>query len=291
MDPPLSEGVEFGEEVKGAGEPLSISAEQRRLHYIQREYAAVAKDPIEGIYVTPSAQDPLEWYGLLIVRAGIFIGGMFRFTLTLQSDFPDSTQMPAVHFDDNLFHPLINPKTNLTDLSRFFPSGWQRDRNHVYQVLTATQSMFFRCRVDTAQAVNPEAAILLAENPTKFKQMARDAVRRSRTQIYDPPTSEDPNSIRFTPWNHEMEPLREYLVGKRPFAATPLIHKGAGPSSVGRLTPKAGYSWMDVQNCRYMVDILSPKPAEQDIMTRPGTINANGDDEEPECLSRSSNDS
>lgn len=57
--------------------------------------------------------------------------------------------------------------------------------------------MFFRCMVETSQAANPEAAILLIENPIKFKQMARDAVRRSRTQIYDLPNSNDANSIRY----------------------------------------------------------------------------------------------
>jgi len=98
--------------------------------------------------------------------------------LTLPSDFPDSGQLPVVQFDDALFHPFVNSKTKCTDLQRYFPSGrWQRDRNHIYQVLIATQSMFFRCRVESGQAANPEAAILLAENPAKFRQMARDVVR------------------------------------------------------------------------------------------------------------------
>ena len=56
---------------------------------------AVVKEPIEGIYVTVSALDPLGmlnklllkkrlsslvWFGLLIVRVGTFCGGMFRFS-------------------------------------------------------------------------------------------------------------------------------------------------------------------------------------------------------------------
>lgn len=57
--------------------------------------------------------------------------------------------------------------------------------------------MFFRCTIEIEQAANPEAAILLNENSTKFKQMAREAVRRSRTQIYDLPNcEEDSNSIK-----------------------------------------------------------------------------------------------
>lgn len=89
----------------------------------------------------------------------------------------------GVQFDDTIFHPLINPKTNVTDLSRYFPSGWQRDRNHIYQILTAVQSMFFRCKIDPAQALNAEAAILISQDLNKFKQMARDAVRWSSKSL------------------------------------------------------------------------------------------------------------
>ncbi|KAI1723336.1 ubiquitin-conjugating enzyme domain-containing protein [Ditylenchus destructor] len=237
--------------------PLRVRPEQRRMHYISQEYMVVAKDPIEGIYVTISEKDPLLWFGLLIVRAGIFCGGLFRFTLQLPSDFPDTTQVPVVKFEDPLFHPLINPKTNIVDMTRFFPSGWQRDRNHIYQVLTATQSMFFRCRVEVGHAANPEAAILLSENSMKFRQMARDAVRRSRTQIYDIPNTDDANTISFTPWNEsEMEPVREFLIGKKLLSKPPYDSLGESNSTNGK---KAGFSWVDPERCRYMCDILPPK--------------------------------
>ncbi|KAI1722903.1 ubiquitin-conjugating enzyme domain-containing protein [Ditylenchus destructor] len=205
--------------------PLRVRPEQRRMHYISQEYMVVAKDPIEGIYVTISEKDPLLWLGLLIVRAGIFCGGLFRFTLQLPSDFPDTTQVPTVTFEDPLFHPLINPKTSIVDMTRFFPT-------------------------------NPEAAILLSENSMKFRQMARDAVRRSRTQIYDIPNTDDANTISFTPWNEsEMEPVREFLIGKK-LSKPPYVSFGESNSTSGK---KAGFSWVDSERCRYMCDILPPK--------------------------------
>uniref|UniRef100_A0A915EGK9 UBC core domain-containing protein n=1 Tax=Ditylenchus dipsaci TaxID=166011 RepID=A0A915EGK9_9BILA len=251
-----SSSINFDAEkkIKHSRQNVQIEPKMRKLHYIFQEFAAVAKDPIEGIYVTPSAKNPLEWFGLLIVRAGIFCGGMFRFSLLLPIDFPDTKEMPLVKFDDVLFHPLINPKTNITDLSRYFPSGWQRERNHIYQILTATQSMFFRCKVETGHAANPEAAILLTENSTKFKQMARDAVRRSRTQIYDVANSDDPNAICFTPWNEkEMEPVKEYLIGKKPLDKSLSGIAGEYTQSSNK---KLGYSWVDSERCYYMCDLF-----------------------------------
>lgn len=37
--------------------------------------------------------------------------------------------------------------------------------------------MFFRCDIDAALAANPEAAILIAHDRHRFKQLAREAVR------------------------------------------------------------------------------------------------------------------
>jgi ubiquitin-protein ligase len=57
--------------------------------------SAVAKNPIEGVYVVVSANDPLIWFGVVIVRTGIFYGGIFRFTVSIQKDFPDNDQVPV----------------------------------------------------------------------------------------------------------------------------------------------------------------------------------------------------
>ncbi|KAH7730365.1 ubiquitin-conjugating enzyme family protein [Aphelenchoides avenae] len=204
-----------------------------------------------------SSTDPLVWFGLLIVRAGVFYGGIFRFTLTLPADFPDTKQLPTVKFQEKLFHPLINPATNDVDLGRFFPSGWQKDRNHVYQVLSATQGMFFSCKCEAGQAANPEAAMLWKSDKEKFKQLANEAVKQSRTQVYAPPESEDPRAINFTPWNHEeMEPVRKALLGQT----------GEGLPDIGTMIAsskrrKGGYSWIDPEKAYYMCDLLPRKPS------------------------------
>lgn len=218
---------------------VSVPLHQARINSIFNEYETVARNPIEGIYITPSAESPLVWFGLLIVRSGIFYGGIFRFTINIPDDYPDTTSLPIVQFEESLFHPLINPKSNCVDLTRFFPSGWQKGRNYIYQVITATQGIFFSCHCDSSQAANPEAAILIKENRHKFIQLAHDAVRRSRTQVYAMPNSDDQNAIRFTPWNEiEMEPIRLFLLGK-----------SDRPKNLENTNKeKTGISWIDYKN-------------------------------------------
>jgi len=260
---------------------LTITKQQRQIHYIYKEYASIVKNPIEGVYSVVSAFSPLVWFGIIIVRTGVFCGGIFRFTINIPESFPDSDIVPEVHFEDNIFHPLICSKTDRIDLSRSFPSGWQRDRNHVYQILTAIQAIFFSCHCDPASAANPEASILLKENKRKFIELAHDTVRISRTQVYAIPNEDDRNAIRFYPWNDlEMEPFRLYLLSKGdvssniPISSTSTLMESSsssaatsGSSSLSiaptlawlfrkllASKPKAGFSWVDPKRSRYMCD-------------------------------------
>ncbi|KAI6188694.1 AKT-interacting protein [Aphelenchoides besseyi] len=176
---------------------------------------AICNRPLEGIYVRPSDHDILEWFGVIVVKAGVFAGGIFRFTLTLPATFPESDQVPTIELDQGILHPLVYPKTNRVDFKRFFPSNWVPDRNKVYHVLSAFQSIFFRYQCDVEVAANPEAALLWKENRKQFKQFANMAVRESRTQIYDAPKSDDSQAFRFKPWDASvMEPVRNAILGK-----------------------------------------------------------------------------
>ena len=53
--------------------------------------------------MTPGAESPLVWFGLLVVRTGIFYGGLFRFTITIHEDFPDTNEVPV-----NFYFPKKN---------------------------------------------------------------------------------------------------------------------------------------------------------------------------------------
>jgi ubiquitin-protein ligase len=271
---------------------LALTKEQRRAHYVLCEFAAISRNPIEGVYVTISANNQLEWFGLLIVRAGVFYGGIFQFTLTLPDDFPDTEKMPTVKFQDKLFHPLVDPSTNEVDFTRFFPSGWQRDRNHIYQILTATQGMFFSCKCEAGQAVNAEAAMLWKSDKERFKQLANDAVKQSRTQVYAPPESDDPRAIHFTPWNEqELEPIRLSLIDNKSTTSDRKMPLNVGIMGGSSSRRKGGYSWIDAERAYYMCDLLPRKaPSEKSSAERKNSIQSvsGGDTTSDELSGRSS---
>ncbi|KAF5395642.1 hypothetical protein PHET_11746, partial [Paragonimus heterotremus] len=63
-------------------------------YLILAEYNLVRAHHPPGIFVLPVADAPLIWTGIVSIRSGYYVGGIFRFRLILAPDFP-STQLPV----------------------------------------------------------------------------------------------------------------------------------------------------------------------------------------------------
>ncbi|KAK6057358.1 hypothetical protein COOONC_05127 [Cooperia oncophora] len=85
---------EFAVEARAA-EPLKIVPYYMVRHALSSEFARVCRQPIDGMYVVPSAEDQFRWFGLLFVRRGVFGGGIFRFNVRIPHDFPNTTSLPG----------------------------------------------------------------------------------------------------------------------------------------------------------------------------------------------------
>ncbi|CAI5451616.1 unnamed protein product [Caenorhabditis angaria] len=187
-------------------------------HALASEYAEVCRHPVDGIFVTPSQKDDFCWFGVIFIRKGIFGGGVFRFTIKIPTDFPTTKSLPEVIFENSIFHPLIEWKTKVLDLTRSFPDGWKCEKHNLLRVLIVVQRIFFSYEFDCDRCINPEAAILYKEHKDKFKEMAKDVVEISRSQVYDDPQNpDDSNSISLTPWDpsiHEKTRKKMMIIGK-----------------------------------------------------------------------------
>ncbi|KHJ82944.1 hypothetical protein OESDEN_17361 [Oesophagostomum dentatum] len=88
---------EFAVEAR-APEPLRILPSQLSRHALSSEFARVCRQPIDGMYVVPSANDQFTWFGLLFIRRGVYGGGIFRFNVRIPNDFPVTTSLPVRFF-------------------------------------------------------------------------------------------------------------------------------------------------------------------------------------------------
>jgi len=192
-------------------------------YIIRAEYQKVHLENIPGVYVIPSHESSLVWFGVIFVRSGFFENGVFRFTIKLDENFPDSKH-PEVVFQSEVFHPVIDKK-NVLYLLGGFPK-WTKTDQKIWQVLKYIHWIFTNVISSAQHAVNSEALNLLRTDESAFKKEAQRCVQLSRERLYDIPPVEDKHYITFSPFNDEMlTTVRDYIkMQKEQITQSPLGH-------------------------------------------------------------------
>jgi len=192
------------------------------------EYNLLQRQRLPGVYVVPAASTPLEWFGVLFIRQGYYQEGVFRFTVKIPQQFPDG-DCPRVILDSPVFHPLVHPESGELDVRRGFQK-WKRNSHHLWHVLLYLRKAFYK--IDTAQPVNPEAAVMYEKARDMFTLRVTECVKRSREHLLTPPASDDPHSIVFSQFRPEVHgPVRQAMLNPK------REEQPSGPGS-------AGYSWV-----------------------------------------------
>lgn len=164
-------------------------------YIILAEYKMVISENIKGIYVIPSKDKSLEWFGVIFVRSGLYEDGVFRFNITLPDTFPDG-EHPKVIFQSGVYHPVINENTNELYLLNGFPV-WNKSEHHIWQVLKYIHWIFYYFEASISHAIDQEAAKLFKEDGEAFKRKAKQNVAKSLEQLHDPPPTNDKHYIVF----------------------------------------------------------------------------------------------
>ena len=92
-----------------------------------------------GIYIIPQSDNIKIWHGVIFPREGIYRDGIFKYQIHIPTDYPNSP--PKVIFVSRVFHPLINPKTSILDLSEKFPK-WEPAKCFLVRVIYYIQEIF-----------------------------------------------------------------------------------------------------------------------------------------------------
>ncbi|XP_067007580.2 AKT-interacting protein isoform X2 [Anabrus simplex] len=176
------------------------------------EYNMLRKQDLPGIYVIPSAQSSLIWFGVIFVRQGIYQGGIFRFKVILPEAFPDGG-CPRIVFQSQIFHPMIDKDSGELDLRNGFQE-WRKNVNHIWQVLHYVRRAFYK--FETKTPVNEEALEMYMNHPELFQEQLQQCIKLSHDHVYDPPPTDDPHYITFEPFDNEIHgPVRDVIFGKK----------------------------------------------------------------------------
>lgn len=171
----------------------------RQEYIILAEYKMIQTEDIQGIYVIPSRENPLIWFGVIFARSGPYQDGVFRFTIMLDENFPDC-EHPKVVFQSKVFHPVICNETNEVNLLGAFPT-WHKNEQHLWQVLKYLQWIFANIEASVPHGVDKEACELLTKNQESFTNKAQELVKLSKDHLYDSPPTDDKHYIVFEEFN------------------------------------------------------------------------------------------
>lgn len=174
----------------------------RQEYIILAEYNMIQSEDIQGVYVLPSRENPLVWFGVIFTRSGPYKNGVFRFSILLDENFPDC-EHPRVLFHSKVLHPVINPENNELNLLGAFPV-WQKNEQHIWQVLKYIQWIFVNIDASVKHSVNKEASELVTKNKEAFIAKAQELVNLNKEQLHEAPPTEDKHYIFFEQFNPEV---------------------------------------------------------------------------------------
>ncbi|XP_076269227.1 protein crossbronx homolog [Rhynchophorus ferrugineus] len=217
----------------------------RQEYIILAEYKMIETEDIQGVYVIPSRENSLIWFGTIFVRSGPYKDGVFRFTIMLDETFPDC-EHPKVVFQTQVFHPVIHPETNEMNLLGGFPT-WNKNEQHLWQVLKYIQWVFSNVEASVSHGINQEACEMIAKNKEKFIIKTQQLVQQSKDHLFDTPPTEDIHYIIFEQFNPDVHKKDKMLTFAQETAKI----------------DKKGYSWVLPRSYKPLERPLTP-PTESD---------------------------
>merc|ERR1711953_272281 len=157
------------------------------------EYRLLQKNgPHNGVYIIPSSKSALIWFGVIFVRSGPYMNGIFKFRIHIPHDYPANESAPLLMFDPPIFHPKVELESGIADLGF---STWRSPKDRIWHIIPHMRRMFLK--IETENCQNQEAASRYQNDKSEFKTKVKECVEFSNQIVYEAPKTDDQNEIRF----------------------------------------------------------------------------------------------
>jgi len=165
---------------------LKADREQALRNYkLTIEYKSLKQNAPGGVFLVPSLDDIRTFHGFIIIRRGMYAGGIFKFQLQVPPNYNDKNAWPQITFTTFVYNPLVDPVTWELDIKSEFPT-WDPQTHYLVTVLTYLKKIFYTKEWNTSSAyLNLEAKSLAINNPPQFRKMVEQCVEQSKLTIYD----------------------------------------------------------------------------------------------------------
>lgn len=149
------------------------------------EYKHLKSHAPGGVYLIPSLDEFRTFHGVIFVRRGPYMNGIFKFILTLPLLYNDLNQHPKIIFTNTkVYSPFVNYESGELDIRSAYPR-WDPARHYLVTVLTFLKKIFYSKDYGDDAMANLDAKHLAKTNPPGFHTKVDECVRDSQKQLYD----------------------------------------------------------------------------------------------------------
>ena len=96
------------------------------------EYKHLKQHCPGGVYLVPSYNDLRLFHGVIFVRRGLFVNGIFKFTLQCPPKYNDAQTHPKVTFSSYMFSPHVDHDTGELDISIAYQDWDVSEKYHAF---------------------------------------------------------------------------------------------------------------------------------------------------------------
>jgi ubiquitin-protein ligase len=146
------------------------------------EYKHLKSHAPGGVFIIPSIDNLRKFHGVIFVRRGPYMNGIFKFTLDLPMMYNDVNTHPTIQFTSRVYNPYVDPETGILDIQTMYPR-WDPSRHYLVTVLTFVKKIFYAKTFQDAVA-NLEAKELAQTNPMAFTTNIHLCVSESNATLY-----------------------------------------------------------------------------------------------------------
>ncbi len=147
------------------------------------EYKHLKSHAPGGVFIVPSIDNLRKFDGVIFVRRGPYMNGIFKFSLELPMMYNDLNTHPTIKFTSRVYNPYVDPETGILDMRTTYPR-WDPSRHYLVTVLTFVKKIFYAKTFEEATA-NLEAKELAQTNPTAFTTNVHLCVAESNSSVYN----------------------------------------------------------------------------------------------------------
>jgi ubiquitin-protein ligase len=178
------------------------------------EYKHLKSHAPGGVFIVPSIDNLRKFHGVIFVRRGPYMNGIFKFTLDLPLMYNDVNTHPTIKFTSRVYNPYVDPETGILDIQTMYPR-WDPSRHYLVTVLTFVKKIFYAKTFEDATA-NLEAKELAQTNPVAFTTNIHLCVSESNASLYTKTENKgssyaDTSTLQFTEETLQHRVLRDLL--------------------------------------------------------------------------------